>query len=94
MFPYADNLSGWYRAPVVGTLIIMFLVITAVDHAFSAHDFLLKRFGFIPLLFSIQPWKYSYTLVTASFIHADTFHVAGNCLFLWVFGRSLERLFD
>src|SRR5665213_2503207 len=32
-------------------------------------------------------------VVTASFVHGDVFHVTGNCLFLWVFGRSLERLF-
>jgi membrane associated rhomboid family serine protease len=31
-----------------------------------------------------------HTLLTSGFIHADFFHLAGNMLFLWVFGRSLE----
>jgi membrane associated rhomboid family serine protease len=32
------------------------------------------------------PW----TFFTAAFLHADIFHLAGNMLFLWVFGRAVE----
>lgn len=28
--------------------------------------------------------------ITATFLHADFFHLAGNMLFLWVFGRRVE----
>ena len=49
--------------------------------------------GFISLLFSIKPFLSSYRLITASALHSDFFHLAGNCLFLVVFGRTLERLF-
>lgn len=28
--------------------------------------------------------------ITATFLHADIFHLAGNMLFLWVFGRRVE----
>jgi membrane associated rhomboid family serine protease len=93
MFPYADNLTGRYRAPVVWTLIIVMLVIEAVGYGLDIHRELIVGFGFTPLLFSVHPWSSAYALVTASFVHSDIFHVAGNCLFLWVFGRSLERLF-
>jgi len=29
-------------------------------------------------------------MITAMFLHADLFHIAGNMLFLWVFGASVE----
>jgi membrane associated rhomboid family serine protease len=32
----------------------------------------------------------SYTLVTYMFLHGDPFHLAGNMLFLWVFGDNIE----
>lgn len=49
--------------------------------------------GFFPILFSLNSFASSYRLVSASFLHGDIFHLAGNCLFLLVFGRTLERLF-
>ena len=49
--------------------------------------------GFIPLLLSFKPFLSSYRLITASALHGDSFHLAGNCLFLAVFGRTPERLF-
>jgi membrane associated rhomboid family serine protease len=93
MFPYADNLTGRYRAPVVWTLIAIMLSITVANHVLETHTELIFGFGFTPILFSVHPWLNAYTLVTATFVHGDIFHVTGNCLFLWVFGRSLERLF-
>ena len=32
----------------------------------------------------------SYTLLTYMFLHGDPFHLAGNMLFLWVFGDNIE----
>ncbi len=32
----------------------------------------------------------SYTLLTYMFLHGDIFHLAGNMLFLWVFGDNIE----
>ena len=32
-----------------------------------------------------------WTLVTALFIHADILHLAGNMIFLYVFGNTLEK---
>jgi len=31
-----------------------------------------------------------HTILTSGFVHADFFHLAGNMLFLWVFGRTLQ----
>jgi membrane associated rhomboid family serine protease len=93
MLPYADNLTKRYRSPIVCVLLVIIIAVAVADLAFNLHRELVLGFGFAPGLFSVSPWRNVYTLVSASFIHADLFHLAGNCLFLWVFGRSLERLF-
>jgi membrane associated rhomboid family serine protease len=54
---------------------------------------LVVNWGFVPMLFTASPWRASVAMVTASFLHADLFHLLGNCWFLWIFGRSLESLF-
>ena len=36
----------------------------------------------------LPPWWL--TLVTAMFVHAGLLHIAGNMLFLWVFGNNIE----
>jgi membrane associated rhomboid family serine protease len=33
----------------------------------------------------------AWTLVTALFVHADIFHLAGNMIFLYAFGNALEK---
>jgi membrane associated rhomboid family serine protease len=38
----------------------------------------------------ILPVPESYTLLTYMFLHGDPFHLAGNMLFLWVFGDNIE----
>ncbi len=40
-----------------------------------------------PELAALPPWA---TLVTCAFLHADVWHLAGNMLFLWVFGDNVE----
>ena len=54
---------------------------------------LIVELGFIPLRFSQHHWSSLHTLVTATALHGDVFHLVGNVLFLWVFGRTLARLF-
>ncbi|HEY9881695.1 MAG TPA: rhomboid family intramembrane serine protease [Leptolyngbyaceae cyanobacterium] len=38
-------------------------------------------------VFSIEEW---FTLVTAQFLHGGFLHVAGNMLYLWIFGNNVE----
>jgi membrane associated rhomboid family serine protease len=58
----------------------------------DARAWVLQNLSFVPILFSVAPWSHLHSLCTATFLHADIFHLFGNCLFLWVFGRSLEVL--
>jgi membrane associated rhomboid family serine protease len=82
-----------YYAPAVRLFIILNTAIETWSEIDASARAGLMTLAFTPAHFSIHPWQSAYTLVTASFVHADIFHVAGNILFLWVFGRSLERLF-
>jgi membrane associated rhomboid family serine protease len=94
LFPYRDNLvtGAW---PLGIALLIAFLTLLNIPLFLAPewHAEAIAAGGFIPLQFSLKPLLSSYRLITASVLHADFFHLAGNCLFLAVFGRTLERLF-
>jgi len=93
MFPYRDNLVAGGRAWAVLTLLAILSLINLPQFLVEAwHAATIAAFGFYPLRFSLHPLIESYTLVTATVLHGDIFHLVGNCLFLVVFGRTLERL--
>lgn len=93
MFPYSDNLAAGGRAwAIIALVVLLSLVNLPLFVSASWHSAAISTFGFLPLRFSLRPLMESYTLVTASALHGDIFHLLGNCLFLVVFGRTLERL--
>ena len=49
----------------------------------AVNDFTLN-FGLVPAAFS---WV---TVITSMFLHGGLFHVAGNMLYLWIFGDNVE----
>jgi membrane associated rhomboid family serine protease len=51
----------------------------------SAYDLFVFRYGFRPAEPSLA------TLFTAMFLHAGWMHLAGNMLFLWIFGDNVEH---
>lgn len=94
MFPFSDNLKGAGGTTGIAALILLIAVVylpSFLDPSLG-HQ-IVRAYGFVPIEFSVSPWSRIYKLVTSVFLHGDLFHVAGNCLFLWVFGRSLLRLF-
>lgn len=50
----------------------------------SAYDLLVFKYGFRPAAFS------PLTLITSLFLHGGLMHIAGNMLFLWIFGDNVE----
>ena len=50
----------------------------------SAYDLIVYRFGFRPAEFSLI------SLFTSLFLHGGFLHLAGNMLFLWIFGDNIE----
>lgn len=94
MFPYRDNLAGGaWPFGIIFLIAILALINIPLFLSPEWHREAIADGGFIPLLFSFKPFVSSYRLVTATALHGDIFHLAGNCLFLAVFGRTLERLF-
>jgi len=54
------------------------------DHI-SAYDLTVYRYGFRPAAFS------PLTMFTAMFMHGGWMHLAGNMLFLWIYGDNVEH---
>lgn len=64
------------------------LTIDEVSHALGGHGQACSRVADAPALF---PNKRVYLAVLVSmFLHANLLHLAGNALFLWVFGNNIE----
>lgn len=94
MFPYRDNLvAGGWAWGVIALAALLAAINLPLFLSHEWHKAAVRAGGFVPLLFSATPFLSSYRLITATFLHGDIFHLAGNCLFLLVFGRSLEKLF-
>ncbi len=51
---------------------------------------IIEQYGLIPtaVMLGEKPW----TLLTSIFLHANALHLVVNMLFLWTWGRSLEKL--
>lgn len=92
MLPYADDPRVRSRQfPFINNLLIL-INIGVFGHELRLNQVQLNRFiykwGFIPAQF----WHghHPVTLVTATFLHAGLLHIAGNLLFLWIFGDNVE----
>jgi len=45
---------------------------------------------YAPLVFQGEWWR----MITSMFVHADIAHIAGNMLFLFIYGLRAEKMFD
>lgn len=92
MLPIRDhNPSG--RTPYVTyTLIAINIVIFVMFNLALGESRALNMFfaewGMIPAF--ISDGERLFTLVTSQFLHGGLMHIAGNMLFLWIFGDNLE----
>jgi len=98
MIPLKDNIPS-LRAPVVtiGIIVINVLVylnqLTLPPHAAARFVYL---YGLIPIEISSgdllvpHPVPLYATLFTSMFVHGGLFHLAGNMLYLWIFGDNVE----
>jgi rhomboid family protein len=58
--------------------------IAQAAHSVSAYDLVVFRYGFRP---AAPSWV---ALFSSMFLHAGLLHVAGNMLYLWIFGNNVE----
>ena len=92
MFPIRDHNPSDATPYVTYTLIAINVVVYLYGLAFITTDADLSRFYFdyamIPA--RISDGQNYPSLVTSIFIHAGFMHLAGNMLFLWIFGDNME----
>lgn len=91
MFPIRDhNPSG--KTPFVTIALIAVNVLVFLAYFLGKNDFQLQFFflqwGLVPArLMTGEGYE---TLVTSMFLHGGIMHLAGNMLFLWIYGDNLE----
>lgn len=92
MFPIRDhNPSGRTPYVVYGLLAANILVFLSYSGLFSderALTWFFMEYGIVPRRITMGE-GYA-TLFTSMFLHAGFMHLAGNMLFLWIFGDNLE----
>jgi membrane associated rhomboid family serine protease len=100
LIPFKDNIPT-ERFPVVTVGLILANVLVyllAISHGGglisgpSEHE--VVKYGAVPYAlthdqtrFGIPAWE---TVFTSMFMHASILHIAGNMLFLWIFGNNVE----
>lgn len=89
MFPIRDHNPAECTAYVRNGLIFLNIVMFVLTEPWlGGMDGLWSRFALYPAAVTQGEWLWG--LVTHMFLHAGIMHIAGNMLFLWVFGDNLE----
>lgn len=91
MIPIGDENAGQRLTPVVNyTLIAINIVVFFYEIALPDPDLMrfVMRWGAVPR--EITSGQDYVSIVTSMFLHAGWLHIAGNMLFLWVFGDNVE----
>ena len=85
LIPYrAKNPPDAFPYMTVSLMVINTLVFALTSNGWTVHDSAVERFAVSHT--NLSPW----TLLTAMFLHGSLLHLAGNMLFLWIFGAAIE----
>ena len=92
MLPIGDDNSSRRIVPLVTyALIVINILFFFVE--LSGGDAFIEKWAFVPSRFLANPLGGFLTLFTAMFMHAGWLHLAGNMLYLWIFGDNVEDRF-
>jgi membrane associated rhomboid family serine protease len=88
MIPLRDVIPSRTTPYVTISLIVVNVLVFLYEFSLAdrVNEFIIA-FGLIPAAFS---WA---TLLTSMFLHGGFLHVAGNMLYLWIFGDNVEDRF-
>ncbi len=98
MIPLKDNIPS-HRTPVVTVGLIAINIIVFLRQAMlppQAAARFVYYYGLIPIeivsgdLLVPHPVPLYATILTSMFVHGGLFHIAGNMLYLWIFGDNVE----
>ena len=86
MIPIRDVIPSRTRPVVTVSLIALNVLVFLFQSSLSERglELFLLNFALVPADFSLA------TVLTAMFLHAGVAHLAGNMLFLWIFGDNIE----
>jgi membrane associated rhomboid family serine protease len=86
MIPLRDVIPSRTRPGVTITLIVLNVLVFLFQATLSdrAEEAFIYAFGLVPAYFSF------FTVFTSMFVHGGLAHIAGNLLFLWIFGDNVE----
>jgi membrane associated rhomboid family serine protease len=92
VIPLGDSVAANRRPFVTLGVIVACAAVFVYELTLSepALDRLVQQWGVIPRDLWAMPRSEWPTLFTSQFIHAGVLHLAGNMVFLWVFGRAVE----
>lgn len=89
MMPLGDDNSLRKSTPVVTYALIVMNVLFFLVEMSGGESFIMK-WAFIPDRFADHPIAQIPTIFTAMFMHGGWGHLAGNMLYLWIFGDNVE----
>ena len=92
MFPIGDDNSGRRIVPLVTYALIAVNVVVFFLELMGGDAFIMK-WAFVPSRFMANPAGDFLTLFTSMFMHGGWLHLAGNMLYLWIFGDNVEDRF-
>ncbi len=99
VIPIRDDVPTQRRAVVVGLLVLANVVVFAHELALQAGpggpaalEAFLRRYGLVPRVFLAGGPRAWITALSSMFLHGNVLHIAGNLLYLWIFGNNVEDL--
>jgi membrane associated rhomboid family serine protease len=92
MLPIGDDNTSRRTVPVV-TFVLIALNVLLFFVELSGGEPFIEKWAFVPSRFLANPAGDILTLFTSMFMHAGWVHLAGNMLYLWIFGDNVEDRF-
>ena len=92
MFPIGDDDSAQRTAPVVTYALIALNVLVFFLELSGGEPFI-ERWSVVPRRLTQDPGGDFITVFTSMFMHGGWLHLAGNMLYLWIFGDNVEDRF-
>ncbi|CUI16917.1 Rhomboid family protein [Candidatus Protochlamydia naegleriophila] len=89
MMPLGDDNSSRKSTPYVTYILLALNILFFFAELQGGMEFI-QRWAFVPSRFSAHPWNNVITLFTSMFMHGGWMHLAGNMLYLWIFGDNVE----
>ncbi|MCG8605595.1 rhomboid family intramembrane serine protease, partial [bacterium] len=75
-------------APIITLALIAANIVVFILEVRVGYTPMIERFGLVPS--AITEFRNLETILTSMFLHGDFFHLAGNMLYLWIFGDNIE----